>query len=47
MLSLNILPFLGIPIMKVALNLDDAGVRALLMKRKDENVEIVLRNLRP
>jgi Transcriptional regulator len=47
MLSLNIMPFLGIPIMKVALNLDDAGARALLRKRKEENVEIVLRSLRP
>lgn len=47
MLSLNIMPFLGIPIMKVALNLDDAGIRQILLKRKDENVEIVLRNLRP
>lgn len=47
MLSLNILPFLGIPIMKGVLNLDDAGVRELLLRRKNENVEIVLRSLRP
>jgi len=47
MLSLNIMPFLGIPIMKVALNLDDADVRDLLRKRKEENVEILLRSLRP
>lgn len=47
MLSLNIVPFVGIPIMKIALNLDDEGVRAMLLKRREENVEIVLRSLRP
>jgi TetR/AcrR family transcriptional regulator len=47
MLSLNIMPFVGIPIMKAALNLDDEGIRSLLLKRREENVEIVLRNLRP
>jgi TetR/AcrR family transcriptional regulator len=47
MLSLNIMPFLGIPIMKSALHLDDAGVRDLLLKRREENIEIVLRNLKP
>jgi AcrR family transcriptional regulator len=47
MLSLNVAPFIGIPIMKVALSLDDSELHALLLKRRDENVEIVLRNLRP
>jgi Transcriptional regulator len=46
-ISLNVYPFLGAPVLKVAMGLDAAGLQERLRMRKQENVEIVLRSLRP
>jgi AcrR family transcriptional regulator len=45
--SLDVFPFISAPIMKNVLGLDDAALHGILVKRKDENIEIVLRSLRP
>lgn len=47
LISLNIVPFLGASVMKKVLGLDDDGVRSVLLGRKNENIEIILRSLRP
>lgn len=46
-LSLNAMPFLVSPILKVANGMPEAAQRELLSRRRSENVRIVLASLRP
>lgn len=47
MVSLNVMAFIGAPIMKKILYLDDGHFKAMLMHRKEENIRIILNGLKP
>ncbi len=45
--SLNAFPFLGLPVFRTLLDLDEAAAARLLRERREENVRLVLAGLRP
>lgn len=45
--SLNAFPFLGLPVFRALLDLDEAAAARLLRERREENVRLVLAGLRP
>lgn len=47
MVSLNVMAFIGAPIMKKILYLDEDHFKAMLMHRKEENIRIILNGLKP
>lgn len=47
MVSLNVMAFIGAPIMKKVLFLDDKHFKAMLLYRKEENIRIILTGLKP
>ncbi len=47
MVSLNVMAFIGAPIMKKVLFLDEKHFKAMLLYRKEENIRIILTGLKP
>ncbi|MPM08920.1 hypothetical protein SDC9_55236 [bioreactor metagenome] len=47
MVSLNVMAFIGAPIMKKILYLKDEHYKVMLMHRKEENIRIILTGLKP
>jgi len=47
MISLNTAPFYISPIMKVLMDLSDEEFHELIMKRKEENITVLLKSLKP
>jgi len=47
MVSLNVMAFIGAPIMKKILYLDNEHFKAMLLYRKEENIRIIINSLKP
>jgi TetR/AcrR family transcriptional regulator len=47
LVSLNVAPFIAASAMKTALSIGDGEMREMLVARKAENIEIILRSVRP
>jgi len=47
MISLNIAPFYISPVMKIIMDLSDERLNELIMKRKEENITVLLKSLKP